>query len=140
MNAVTDRRAHGYQPHFDIDHAFGLRGEKFAGEILQSIYEQSIEVKNDARYKDTGNLFVEYQCRRRGVWHKSGIAVTTAQFWCFVLDSGHVAVFIDTEWLLRACRSQWSDGNHVEMQKGSHPTKGVLLPLNWLLREFEVAA
>jgi hypothetical protein len=121
-------------PDFDIDVAFGAQGELFVANIIDSLSKRgSVEVKMDARYADTGNVYVEYKCKRADGWNWSGIATTQAAFWAFVLGMDTFCFVVETETLKDAVRERWGNPNsHVECTKGSHPTKGVILPVNWL--------
>lgn len=130
---AAQRRHDGYQPNFDIDMKFGAQGELFVARIIDSLGLGSVEVKTDARYLDTGNVYVEYTCQRRGVWHPSGIITTKADFWAFVLGMDTFCFFIATDTLRRAARDKFVT-NKRELTRGSHPTKGVILPVEWLAK------
>jgi len=132
---TADRNSDGYEPRFDVDYEYGKQGELFVSKIMDSLGTDRIEVKRDARYADTGNVYVEFSCLRRGKWRPSGIATTEAEFWVFVLsDSACVAV--TTAYLLDASRAAWKNNpkRRKEQQRGSHPTKGVVLEVAWLLQ------
>lgn len=133
MTAV-DRRAEGYEPDFDIDMAAGAQGELFVARMMDSLgVRGSVEVKYDAQYLNTGNVYLEYRCLRRGQWMPSGIAVTKAAFWAFVLGMDTFCFFIATETLKQAGRERWRYPKaRVGLERGSHPTKGVILPVDWL--------
>lgn len=64
---------------FDIDLARGQVGEALVEEILQGGYK--IECKRDFMACDTGNVVIEFESRKK----PSGIAVTTADWWAFIL-------------------------------------------------------
>lgn len=132
---VVDRRADGYEPRFDIDLAVGAQAEMFVVNIIKSLGAGSgaIEVKYDARYQDTGKVYVEYQCRKRGKWTPSGIATTTADFWAFVLGMDAFLFIVATDKLKDAARRKWAHPhNRKELAKGSHPTRGVVMEPGWL--------
>ncbi len=46
------------------------------------------EVKRDRRWHETGNLYIEVECWYNSTqsWQASGIAVTEADYWAFVLE------------------------------------------------------
>lgn len=74
----------GYQPHFDIDYRRGLVGEHLVGSFLESLAGSLIEVKTDYRAHETGNVYVEgWQQNVAGDWYRSGINVSTADFYVF---------------------------------------------------------
>lgn len=133
MTAV-DRRADGYMPDFDIDVAVGAQAELFVAKIMDSLgARSSVEVKYDAQYVKTGNVYVEYKCLRKGKWTPSGIATTKAAFWAFVLGMDTFCFVIATDTLKEAARDRWNyPSSRVGLDKGSHPTKGVILPVDWL--------
>jgi hypothetical protein len=116
-------------PAFDIDLNYGVKGETFVAQVF-GLDANLVEVKSDARYKETGNVYVETHCKKQGGWADSGINVTEAHVWVFVLgmNTGLVAVKTDT---LRAALPL---GRYVGCYKGSHPTKGVIINLEQLLR------
>ena len=122
-----------YQPDWDIDLRDGKAGEDLVRDTLLLTDEQ-IEVKTDRKARSTGNLYIETHCRRRDGWHPSGINTTKATAWFFVLDSDDkLMVSITTEALKRQVARF---GRRVaEERDGTHPTKGVLVPLAGLLRE-----
>jgi hypothetical protein len=116
----VDRQAEGYQPNWDIDLAVGKAGEAQVIDTIDAWTHGRIEVKTDARAAQTGNLFVEFECKGR----PSGIMVTKADSWAFVL--GHAIIIIPTGLLRSVCTGglRW-----VSMPRGSHPTRGYLLPI-----------
>jgi hypothetical protein len=131
---AADRRAIGYEPDFDIDMAVGAQAELFVANMMESLgVRGSVEVKYDAQYLNTGNVYLEYQCLRKGKWKPSGIASTKADFWAFVLGMDTFCFFIATETLKEAGRERWKYPKaRVGLDRGSHPTKGVILPVDWL--------
>ena len=132
---MTDRRNPAYEPRFDIDYKFGEQAELWVSDIVASLNTDRVEVKHDARFADTGNVYVETLCLRRGKYRPSGISTTKAEVWVFVLEAGTSCVVVSTETLKRACRTLWNDPRkHVECSRGSHPTKGLRVPLLWLLQ------
>jgi len=131
-----DRLADGYQPDFDIDVEWGTQGELFVTDLVEAIKTGSIEVKNDAKFERTGNVFVEYRCQRRDGWQLSGIATTKADFWAFVLHNNVTAVIVRTDKLKDAVRHLYRNENNRRPggQHGSHPTEGVLVSVAWLMQ------
>lgn len=131
------RRTEGYQPNWDVDLAYGQQAELFVCDIAEALSCGQVEVKRDAQALKTGNLYVEYECRKAtGHWEKSGIAVSDAQLWAFVLDDTCVTLIFPTELLRAIVRDLWKrrapGGQHpfrAELTRGSHPTRGVLLPI-----------
>jgi hypothetical protein len=74
---------------FRWDLEVGQIAERWLGEILDG---NTIEVKRDFKALETGNVYVEYHC-----WGKpSGIAISQATHWAFVLDDETV-ILLPTE-------------------------------------------
>lgn len=128
---ISDRVPIGYEPRFDVDVERGKQGEMFVHGIIDALKNggHRIEVKTDERSRETGNVYVEYECRKRGEYVKSGIATSEAQVWVFVLDQGNVALAISTERLRELARSAFRKGRIAEERDGSHPTRGALIRL-----------
>ena len=131
---IEDRRAIGYEPDFDIDMKVGAQAELFVANMMESLgVRGSVEVKYDAQYLNTGNVYLEYQCLRKGNWKPSGIAITKADFWAFVLGMDTFCFFVATKTLKEAGRERWKYPKaRVGLDRGSHPTRGVILPVDWL--------
>lgn len=73
---------------FDLDLSFGQAGEKLVEELLTG--GKTIEVKRDRKWHATGNLYIEVECwyMRSESWEPSGLSVTKASYWAFVLEHG----------------------------------------------------
>ena len=70
---------------WDLDLRDGLRGESIVADILNA---DTIEVKTDRRWRHTGNLYIETECyyKSSNSWELSGISVSKATHWAFVLE------------------------------------------------------
>jgi len=134
------RRAEGYQPDFDVDLAYGQQAEILVLEIMESIQKGLTEVKRDARWVDTGNVYIEYECLRgNGKEVKSGLAATKALLFGFVLADTECLIILPTatlkEYASQLLRKghQWNPKKKnpymAEETNGSHPTRGVKAPL-----------
>lgn len=129
---AADRLAHGYEPRFDIDSEVGRQGEIFIASVVDAIKNgASHEVKTDVQALRTGNFYVEFECLRRGRWEKSGIATTEAELWGFVL--GESAFFVPTALLRDLARERHRQGRIKSCDRGSHPTRGVIVSIAWLI-------
>lgn len=121
------------EPRFDIDVAYGRQGELLIADYLTWLAEGNgrIEVKRKS-YLDL-NFYVETHCDkgRTGVYVASGISITTAHTWAFVIHDTEIAILIPTEEL----RGMLDDGSTKdrEQRDGAYPTKGKLVSLNVLL-------
>ena len=138
---TIERTLPGYEPRFDIDLAYGQQGELFVADIRDGLRDGTVEVKRDGRFHDTGNLYIEHECRRQGRYQPSGIATTEAKVWVFVLGDAPACLCISTD-LLR----EWTSIEGfptAECVVGSHPTRGWLMSLQravFLLKRHEAAA
>lgn len=132
---TTDRHVIGYNPDFDLDYEYGHQGELFVTSVAAAMQEGRVEVKRDGKFAETGNIYVEYSCLRRGAWRPSGLATTTADLWVFVLGDSECALVIPTERLKAICRRLYRDGRVAEERDGSHPTKGVLVKVSHVMLE-----
>jgi len=127
--------AEGREPRFDIDYERGRQGELLVAGLIEALKTERVEVKRDDVCSRTGNVYVEYQCLRGGAWRRSGIATTQAETWAFVLAGGEVVVALATSSLLEVARRYWRKGQRYRRQEtdGSHPTKGVVIPIGDLV-------
>jgi len=123
-----------YAPDFDVDRARGEEAERLFRKLRSGILVGTTEVKRDDRAANTGNFYVELECQRADGWHDSGLRTTKANGWCIVAWPIVVAMPV---WILR----QVIEGcQPAACRRGSHPTRGVLVPLNSILiRALEVA-
>lgn len=131
---IPDRHVPGYVPNFDIDAAVGRQGELLVADVCRALADgASIEVKVDDKFAETGNVYIEYACRRVSGWEPSGIAITETEIWCFVLGDGGMLALPTTR-LRAAARDLWRKGGYArECRRGSNPTKGIAVPLLHLL-------
>lgn len=123
---TNGRLSDGYQPDWDIDLSIGKAGERKVLAIADAWTEGRVEVKTDTRAATTGNLYVEFECKGRA----SGINTTKADAWAFVV--GEVIIIIPT----KALRAATSNMRWVAMNRGSHPTRGYLVPLKGIAELF----
>jgi len=72
---------------FDLDLRYGQAGEIMVNSLLTAPIE-TVEVKRDRRWKNTGNLYVETWCwsDNNSEWYPSGIQATKATHWTWVLE------------------------------------------------------
>lgn len=121
-----------YQPDWDIDRLYGENAEQMVEALRTSILEGTVEVKHDGKANETGNFYVEFECRRLdGAWQPSGISVTQAEAWAVV--SGQCVLVVPTFALKEVARRFHRAGRTVYMHRGTHPTRGVLIPAGELL-------
>ena len=80
---------------FDLDYSYGLSGETLVDQLLTG--GKTVEVKRDRKWSNTGNIYIEIQCwfNSSKSWEDSGLAVSKADYWAFVLESGVIIVPIE---------------------------------------------
>lgn len=117
------------EPRWDHDWELGRQGELLCDDIAKAFANgASREVKTDMRAADTGRIYVEYECFRQGEWRPSGIKTSEAEYQVFVLGNQALLVFPRLV-LLALARRAWMEGHKVSCLNGSHPTRGVAIPL-----------
>lgn len=131
---TSARLSEGYKPEFDIDLRFGRDGERLTAAFLQGFLDGTVEVKNDGRAAETGNVYIETDCLRRDGWNPSGIRTTKATYWALVVGEA-VVLGIPTDVLRNVVQRALDPKLRMgrEEKDGSHPTRGVAIPLNLLL-------
>ena len=129
-------RDNGYEPRWDISRAIGAPAEQWVKDIRSALEHGSIEVKRDRLAMKTGNLYVEYECLRMGQFRPSGIRTTKADAWVFVLVEDSFGLILKTDYLRGLCDSPGVKTR--EETDGSHPTRGYLLPLRWMVAPYKV--
>jgi hypothetical protein len=109
---------------FDIDLKFGKEGENTVANILSI---ETVEVKRDKRWKETGNLYIETDCWYNGSqsWEKSGLSVSKATHYAFVLEG--MVVVLPTPDLKEIVKNK---GRKIECKIEPNPSKGYLIKLS----------
>jgi hypothetical protein len=107
---------------WDIDLRFGQEGETYVNNLLTNI--ETVEVKRDKRWIETGNLFIETQCwsDKQQQWYDSGINASKASHWSFVLED--LVVIIPLNKLKETVQNY---GRPIEMNRSEYSTKGYLI-------------
>lgn len=133
---TAERFADDYEPRWDIDSRDGRQSEMWVKSIREALANGDVEVKTDFKYAETGNIYVEHECLRRGKWVPSGIDVTESGVWVFVLAQEECAYTISTDLLRHVSRRMRQHAGNIRNQpRGSHPTRGVAPKLSHLLNE-----
>lgn len=109
---------------FDIDLKFGKQGENTVANILSI---ETVEVKRDAKWKETGNLYIETECwyNASQSWQPSGLSVSKATHYAFVLEN--MVVITTTEDLKTVT---YDKGRPIECKIEPNPSKGYLIKLS----------
>lgn len=112
---------------FDIDLRYGQEGESYVKQLLNI---ETIEVKRDKRWKNTGNLYIEVWCwsDNNQEWYSSGLQATKASHWAFVLEE--MVVIVPVAQLIETVQKY---GNKIECSIPPNYSKGFLIKVNDLL-------
>jgi hypothetical protein len=80
---------------FDLDFGYGRKGEQLVDELLTGGH--TVEVKRDRKWAKTNNLYIETECFFKKIedWAPSGLGVTEAAYWAFVLEESTLIVPTD---------------------------------------------
>lgn len=134
------RLSRGYKPDFDIDMRYGEDGERVVSAFLHGLLDGTVEVKSDARAIETQRVYIEGECKRRDGWQPSGIRSTFADYWALVIGES-VVIGIPSDVLRRIYDKAHDPSLRLQREEkdGSHPTRGVAIPLGlliqWILNE-----
>ena len=114
---------------FDLDFKFGQYGETLVEELLTD--GKTVEVKRDRRWKETHNVYVETECYfvKRNGWFPSGLMVTEASYWAFVLEDA--VLFIPPDALRYAVKKY---GEEISCEIPPNKSKGFLLTVPQILK------
>lgn len=116
---------------WDISLRHGEEQEALVKWALVGVQTGRTEVKCDSRARSTGNLYVEYQQGGSGRWRKSGIAVTAADIWAFVIPDPLLVLLVETSRLKDMARQARAAGRKAETRhQGDMPTRGALVPID----------
>jgi hypothetical protein len=112
---------------FDLDLRFGQEGESYIKSLLNI---ETVEVKRDKRWKNTGNLYIEVWCwsDNNQEWYPSGLQTSKATHWAFVLEE--MAVIVPVAQLIETVQKY---GNKIECSIPPNYSKGFLIKVNDLL-------
>jgi hypothetical protein len=109
---------------FDLDLSVGHEGESLVKELLTN--GQTVEVKRDLRWKETGNVYIETVCwsHNNSEWYPSGLSTTKAAYWAFVLETN--VFIVPTETLKQVVTIR---GRAINCNIQPNPSKGYLIKI-----------
>lgn len=109
---------------FDLDLSVGHEGEALVKELLTN--GQTVEVKRDLRWKETGNVYIETVCwsHNNSEWYPSGLSTTKAAYWAFVLEAN--VFIVPTETLKQVVTTR---GRAINCNIQPNPSKGYLIKI-----------
>ena len=110
---------------FKYDLKLGQKGENLLAKIIK-LKGDTIEVKTDLQTKLTGNVFIEYESRKK----ISGISTTKAIFWAFVISNEQI-IIIETKKLKKLCKLP---GLKRKAGGDNNTSMGVILPVKYLIQ------
>jgi len=116
---------------FDIDLAFGEKGEEFVRDVLQGNGKVEVKTERD-KWEGTGNIAIEIRCNGK----LSGLSATESKTWVHLLsvnDKIRGGFIFDTDYLKDIVKSLVKDGKaKVTMGGDFNSSQMVLLPIKEL--------
>jgi hypothetical protein len=106
---------------WDLDLRAGLTGESRVADLLSL---DTVEVKTDRRWRDTSNIYIETECYyvTDNAWKPSGIRVSKATHWAFVLEDTVLIVP-----LYRLVEAVYELGRSITCDIKPNPSRGYLI-------------
>jgi len=106
---------------WDLDLRDGQAGESMVADLLSL---DTVEVKTDRRWWETGNVYIETECwyQSSQSWQPSGIRVTKATHWALVLED--TVLIVPTA---RLRESVWTSGRPITCKIPPNPSRGYLI-------------
>jgi hypothetical protein len=114
---------------FDLDYRNGVQGENLVNTLLTG--GKTVEVKTDFKWVNTGNLYIETECWyvSANSWQPSGLSVTKAEYWAFVLAES--VLIVPTKLLRLAVEIE---GHPISCQIPPNQSRGYLIKPELLLQ------
>ena len=114
------------EPRFDLDLRYGEAGEQLIGEYFDWIATGNARVEVKRKTYEDGYFFVETFCDkgRNGDFTRSGINVTEAEAWAFLVSNTGIALIVPTAHIKSAFAHNL--GEQRVNDRGNCPTKGRL--------------
>lgn len=137
MSAEFDIPARQFN--FQKDLAYGREGEMLIDGFMEALSGGSVEVKSD-RHRN-GKMVVETDQNPRGsvdgqgnkVWVKSGINITKAEWWVYIIspEGGFIVVSVARlKRFLRLNAYRYNENTKWDFGSADNPAKGFLLKPN----------
>jgi len=106
---------------WDLDLRAGLAGESKVADLLSL---DTLEVKTDRRWHETGNIYIETECfiQASHTWEPSGLYTTKATHWAYVLED--CVIIVPTYRLKEAI---WENAKSITCNIPPNPSKGFLI-------------
>ena len=118
---------------WDLDFRDGELGESKVADLL---HLDTVEVKTDRRWVETGNLYIETECYyvNEDAWKPSGIRVSEATHWGFVLEDSVLIVPLH-----RLKEIIWESGRPITCNIPPNPSRGYLITPAQLMEHVRTA-
>lgn len=118
---------------WDLDLRAGLTGESRVADLLSI---DTVEIKTDRRWHETGNVYIETDCWYVGSqsWEPSGIRISKATHWAFVLEDAVLILPLD-----RLIKAVNDSGTIIICNIPPNPSRGFLLKVTTLIEHIRVA-
>ena len=118
---------------WDIDIRDGREGESMVADLLSM---DTVEVKRDRRWHETGNVYIETECfyQNSQSWEPSGVRVSKATHWAFVLEDSVLIVPLH-----RLKEAIWEQGKPITCNIPPNPSRGYLIKPVVLLEHIRTA-
>lgn len=118
---------------WDLDLRAGKEGESLVADLLSL---DTVEVKTDKRWHETGNVYVETECyyRESDSWEPSGVRVSKATHWAFVLEDSVLIVPLH-----RLKEAIWESNRPITCNIPPNPSRGYLITPAVLLEHIRTA-
>jgi len=118
---------------WDLDFRDGTEGENLVKEVIETS-----EVKTDFKWVDTLNLFVEFECfyRKYNDYRPSGINVSKAKYWSFVLKNGDeqpLILSVPTDLLIEVLQIYGTDKECVISQ---NPSRAKIIKIGHIIKHY----
>ena len=112
---------------WDLDLRDGEAGESRLADLLHA---DTVEVKTDRRWKETGNIYIETSCYYVSTkeWKDSGIMVSKATHWAYMLEDTALIVPIEK---IKKAALEW--GRPISCDIEPNPSEGYLITPNEIL-------
>lgn len=117
------------EPGWDIDKPDGDIGEARVWHLRALHLGDKIEVKYDRKAVETGNFYIETECKYNGIYMPSGIQTTKSLGWSLVVPQTGVVLSMG----LNHIKNCIAHAPSAECRRGTHPTRGYLVTLTKLV-------
>lgn len=118
---------------WDLDLRAGELGESRVADLLSL---DTVEVKTDRRWIETGNVYIETECYyvTEGIWKPSGIRVSKATHWAFMLEDSTVIIPLH-----RLMDAVYDVGRQIACNIPPNPSRGYLITIGQILEHLRQA-